>query len=354
MQRNFALDCFRALAIMLVFTGHTINSLGSPEILAPLQFGGTGVDLFFVLSGWLIGNQLFREQSKFGNIDISRFWIRRWMRTLPAYYAVLAVTIAQQYLTKDNFEFPWSHIFFTQNYNSDLNLFYVSWSLSVEEQFYLFIAPLLVVGFRLGNKVQVTALLILLLSPSFFRSLDLFNSLKETRVRLDCCAMGVLLAYLKFNQYKIWQNFAKYIRGLFYFSIALYIFYYVARYYPEWHIIEPSKLQLAIIFGIWIIWADGQKHIGEHRYHSIIMHISTRSYAMYLLHVDALAIAVHIMNRENIVFYYTTTLFITLVLSEVMYRIIEMPFINARKNFSFSKSREHNEKVINRESYTNG
>ena len=75
---------------------------------------------------------------------------------------------------------------------------------------------------------------------------------------------------------------------------------------------------------------------------------------MYLLHVDALAIASHIMNKENIVFYYTTTLFITLVLSEVMYRVIEMPFINARKNFSFSKSREHNEKVINRESYTNG
>ena len=354
MQRNFVLDCFRALAIMLVFTGHTINSLGSPEILAPLQFGGTGVDLFFVLSGWLIGNQLFKEQSKFGNIDISRFWIRRWMRTLPAYYAVLAVTIAQQYLTKNNFEFPWSHLFFTQNYNSDLNLFYVSWSLSVEEQFYLFIAPLLVVGFRLGHKVQVTALFIFLLSPSFFRSLELFNSLKETHVRLDCCAMGVLLAYLKFNQYKTWQNFAKHIQGLFYFSIALYIFYYVARYYPEWHIIEPGKLQLAIIFGIWIIWADGQKRIREHRYHSIIMHISTRSYAMYLLHVDALAIAGHIINKENIVFYYTTTLFITLVLSEVMYRIIEMPFINARKNFSFSKSREHNEKVINRESYSNG
>lgn len=97
MQRSFVLDCFSALAIMLVFTGHTILSFGSPAALAPLQFGGTGVDLFFVLSGWLIGNQILIEQNRFGNIDIPRFWIRRWMRTLPAYYTILLLTVFQYY-----------------------------------------------------------------------------------------------------------------------------------------------------------------------------------------------------------------------------------------------------------------
>ena len=354
MQRNFALDCFRALAIMLVFTGHTINSLGSPQALAPLQFGGTGVDLFFVLSGWLIGNQLLIEQQKFGNIDISRFWIRRWMRTLPAYYAVLTLTILQQYLTKDTFDFPWAYLFFLQNYQANLDIFYVSWSLSVEEQFYLFIAPLLVVGFKFGHKTLITVLLILLLSPSLFRSLELFNSLKETHVRLDCCAMGVLLAYIKSTQVKMWQNVLRYIHLLFYFSIALYAFYYIARYYPEWHVIEPSKLQLAIIFGMWVIWADSKMRSNKHRLDLIVMHISTRSYAMYLLHVDALAITSHLMDKNYMFTYYIIALSITLILSEVMYRVIEMPFINARKKFSFSRARQQIEKVPYRENYTHG
>ena len=162
MQRNFSLDCFRALAIILVFTGHSILSFGSPELLAPLQFGGTGVDLFFVLSGWLIGNQLLIEKKRFGDIQITRFWIRRWMRTMPAYYAVLSVTILQLYLTKDNFTFPWPHIFFLQNYFGDLNVFFVSWSLSVEEQFYLFIAPLFVFTLGLNKKYQILRLSLLI------------------------------------------------------------------------------------------------------------------------------------------------------------------------------------------------
>jgi peptidoglycan/LPS O-acetylase OafA/YrhL len=72
-----------------------VLSYGSPSYLAPLQFGGTGVDLFFLLSGWLIGSQLFTEKQKSSTIDVKRFWIRRWMRTMPAYFVVLLATLAQ-------------------------------------------------------------------------------------------------------------------------------------------------------------------------------------------------------------------------------------------------------------------
>ncbi len=213
MQRNFSLDCFRALAIMLVFTAHSILAFGAPAILAPFQFGGTGVDLFFVLSGWLIGNQLLLEKKKFGDIDVPRFWIRRWMRTMPAYYAVLLVTILQLYLTKEDFSFPWPHLFFLQNYLGDLSVFYVSWSLSVEEQFYLFIAPLFVLTLALDKKYQVFVLLTLLVCPSIFRYLELYSSHTETHVRLDCCAMGVLLAYLKHYKQHVWGEAQKKINA---------------------------------------------------------------------------------------------------------------------------------------------
>lgn len=339
MQRNFALDCFRALAIMLVFTGHTINSLGSPQVLAPLQFGGTGVDLFFVLSGWLIGNQLLIEKKKYGNVEIRRFWYRRWMRTLPAYYAVLSLTILQQFLTKDTFDFPWAYLFFLQNYQVNLDIFYVSWSLSVEEQFYLLIAPLMVLLFRTPKSIQILILLSLFLSPLIFRLLGWYQSSIETHVRLDCCAMGVLLAYVKHHLTYLWCKLTHCIRVVFPIAVLTYLMFYVARYNPDWGFNDPDKLVLALIFGTWIVWADQTKYSEDVKLKSLVMHVSTRSYAMYLLHVDALAITKRFISKDFIIFYYLTALVITLVLSEILYRAVEVPIMEARKRFKFSMSR---------------
>ena len=342
MQRNFSLDCFRALAIMLVFTGHSILAAGSPPSFAPLQFGGTGVDLFFVLSGWLIGNQLLIEKKKFGNIEIPRFWIRRWMRTMPAYYAVLTVTIFQLYLTKDNFSFPWAHLFFLQNYIGDLSVFYVSWSLSVEEQFYLLIAPLFVVTLKLPKRYQIFVLLILLICPSIFRHLGLFTSLNETHVRLDCCAMGVLLAYIKHYRAHLWRLSQVNIKLTLGVSIITYLFFFLARYNPEWGIGDPNKLFLSVLFGVWILWGEQTNFSADGYLPKIVMHISTRSYAMYLLHVDSLALLTKANLTENFFIFYASALFLTLILAECLYKIVELPFMRSRSYFSFAKSRSKN------------
>jgi len=346
MRRNFALDGFRALAIMMVFSGHTVSSFGATPLLAPIQFGGTGVDLFFVLSGWLIGNQLFTEYAKYGNIDISRFWIRRWMRTMPAYYAVLFVTIAQQYLTKANFSFPWAHLLFVQNYQVDLSLFYVSWSLSVEEQFYLFIAPLALLCLNLSRPFQFGVFLTLLISPFCFRNLELYQTLRETHVRLDCCAMGVFLAYLKHRLPLYWPKVLKLCKAIFPLAVVIYLFFYVARYNPQWGISEPDKLILALVFGCWITWTDTTSFEVTKLWQKLVMFISTRSYAMYLLHVDALVVTKRLLSEHNFVIYYTAAFLITLLLSEILYRLIEIPFINARKYFRFSMSRGKVERQI--------
>ncbi|MDO6566321.1 acyltransferase [Alteromonas sp. 1_MG-2023] len=339
MQRNFALDCFRALAIMMVFTGHSILAYGSPPMFAPLQFGGTGVDLFFVLSGWLIGNQLLIEKKQFGDIEVSRFWFRRWMRTMPAYYAVLTITIFQLYITKDNFSFPWAHLFFLQNYIGNLDIFYVSWSLSVEEQFYLFIAPLFVFTLKLPKRYQIFVLLTLLICPTLFRYLDLYTSLNETHVRLDCCAMGVLLAYIKHYRASIWHVLQANINLSLAVSIFAYLFFYLARYNPEWEIVDPSKLLLSVLFGIWILWGDQTNYSPSGYLSKIVMHISTRSYAMYLLHIDSLALLKRIGLSEHFLAFYALALLLTLTLSECLYRVIELPFMRVRSNFSFVRSR---------------
>lgn len=88
MQRNFGLDIMRSVSILLVLLQHIGFYISG---LAPLRLGGVGVEVFFVLSGFLIGGILFKEIHKGNNLfqTLKSFWIRRWFRILPLYYAVL-------------------------------------------------------------------------------------------------------------------------------------------------------------------------------------------------------------------------------------------------------------------------
>ncbi|MET0242867.1 MAG: acyltransferase family protein, partial [Flavitalea sp.] len=83
------LDLLRATAITVVFIHH----IGQYTQNVPhffdrvMEFGVFGVDLFFVLSGWLIGGIFFREYAQKGEVNLTSFWARRWLRTMPPYYA---------------------------------------------------------------------------------------------------------------------------------------------------------------------------------------------------------------------------------------------------------------------------
>lgn len=211
-RRYQSMDVLRAVAILLVLLSHSVLSYGAPEYLSPLQLGGTGVDLFFVLSGWLLGGQLFKEINRDGTIDIKRFWYRRWMRTLPAYYAVLALSVTQRMLTVEDAEFPYLYFIFLQNYDPPLEFFSISWSLCVEEQFYLIIAPLLAFLGMAGKKTISIVLIILFMLPSVFRHFELYNYVNETHVRFDGCILGVLLAQIHHQYKKNWETLVKYSR----------------------------------------------------------------------------------------------------------------------------------------------
>src|SRR5215469_867181 len=138
-QRIAGLDLLRALAIVLVLIAHYPKT-GGGLLNRALNLGWIGVDLFFVLSGYLIGGQFFKLLVEGNKIELGDFYLRRILRTLPSYYAVLAVYFLL------NPPPSWKYIVFAQNFDNPTR-FAPSWSLCVEEQFY-FVFPLFVLFVR--------------------------------------------------------------------------------------------------------------------------------------------------------------------------------------------------------------
>lgn len=145
-ERLHGLDRLRSVAIILVLLYHYQVGYGIPEPLAFLgldavaRFGWSGVDLFFVLSGYLITDQLLADHQRTGRIRVLRFYARRALRILPAYLAVVAVYFSVPGAGEGRGLQPlWRFLSFTQNTPIDLraNSFSHAWSLCVEWQFYL-------------------------------------------------------------------------------------------------------------------------------------------------------------------------------------------------------------------------
>ncbi len=144
-ERLHGLDHLRALAIILVFLFHYfILSGGQPAWLPDTaQFGWTGVDLFFVLSGFLISSQLFAQIKKGQPISFKDFFTRRFFRIVPAYLATVALYFCFPFFReKESLPPLWKFLTFTQNIGLNLKdngTFSHCWSLCVEEHFYLFL-----------------------------------------------------------------------------------------------------------------------------------------------------------------------------------------------------------------------
>ena len=329
-NRIRSMDLLRSLAIFMVLLAHAIFSFNNPIYLDPLQIGGIGVDLFFVLSGWLLGGQLFKEMKRTKKIDIRRFWARRWMRTLPAYYVVLLLSFAQQYLFVGNHELPWRYVIFIQNYDTPLRFFTISWSLALEEQFYLFIAPLLALLATQTRRRILLVLLCLLLLPFAFRLTELYGSVKESHVRLDGCLMGVLLAFLRVHYSSIWERLCSYALPMAVSSMCVLLLFVLARYAPTINLSGPDKLLLAFIFGFWVVLANSSIAAGRRMYFPGAHYVATRSYSMYLLHPEAYALVKPLDTMLPFPVLFVIALAVTAVLSEILYRVVELPFMKYR------------------------
>jgi peptidoglycan/LPS O-acetylase OafA/YrhL len=142
------------------------------------QIGWLGVDLFFVLSGFLIGGLLVTELQKHGRIDITRFLVRRGLKIYPAYFVFIAYlmlmpaakSFAQEgnawATTVEEWVRYWPNLLFLQNYVGS-NPAGHTWSLAVEEHFYLTL-PFALAALAAIGRVGVLIPLCLVAGPRLF------------------------------------------------------------------------------------------------------------------------------------------------------------------------------------------
>lgn len=185
--RAHGLDTLRALAILSVIAYHLsiFHDEGTlPAFLLPAaQFGWMGVDLFFVLSGYLIASQFLRPYRTALHPHLWPFYRNRLFRILPAFSVVLALYLAVP-LWRESSSLPplWELLTFTQNLFVDRSkdrAFSHVWSLCVEEHFYLFFPLIVLTAMRKRSMLITTAILVsLVLSGILIRCYFLFHLLK--------------------------------------------------------------------------------------------------------------------------------------------------------------------------------
>ncbi len=158
MKRIPSLDGLRAISILFVVLSHMSKSGHAPRIF--YYFAATGVDIFFVISGYLITSILLREREKAETINLREFYVRRAYRIFPAAFVFMAVAIVAFWP-----QFRWYHILAGALYvaNYDLTrpwIFGHLWSLSIEEQFYFLWPGALKLWFRHRVAIVVGVLLV--------------------------------------------------------------------------------------------------------------------------------------------------------------------------------------------------
>jgi peptidoglycan/LPS O-acetylase OafA/YrhL len=378
-NRVFGLDLIRAFAILLVLFSHGFDPFLAPHFpkLRSLIFMD-GVDLFFVLSGFLIGTILLKQFNfnlEYRPKIIFSFWKRRWMRTLPNYYFILFIILlvpvifpfVRGYKSAIQFNVYGSFLFFSQNlFYPQVNFFPEAWSLAVEEWFYLITPIILFVFFILLKNILskkwifLLMMLFVIITSTIFRLMigtHLSGNIEEwdanirriVVTRLDSIMFGVVGAYFKFYFPTHWKNKSlfPYLNVLCIFLLFMTHFLYVKAIDNNTHffmntlyfsfssmailmilpqmdsITKPPNFGLIGIFG------------------KIFTHISLISYSLYLTH--GYLILGHIVRYKKEYFdnlfpqtqttgiiYFIIYFVISIIVSSLLYYLIEKPFMNMR------------------------
>ncbi len=206
------LDLVRSAAITLVLLLHMNESIfrlpADAYMTRFFAWGYNGVDLFFVLSGFLIGGQIIEENLQ-GGFDFKRFYIKRILRIFPPYYfAIIAYVVISTILLRRFILADWAvqkdvffHLVYLQNYFHPKIYGGIYWTLAVEEHFYIIIPLLLYIFIRYLGKHLLPVLVFLILAGISVRFM-LYDGTKEwwynfympSHVRMDTLLFGVLAA----------------------------------------------------------------------------------------------------------------------------------------------------------------
>lgn len=362
----YGLDNLRALAIIFVLLFHSTKFFEHPDWFPKVfQFGWTGVDLFFVLSGFLISSQLFVQIKIEKTFSIKEFYIKRFFRILPIYFFVVAIYFLFPFFSNDFGKGQaltpfWKFLTFTQNFGADFSnarSFGQVWSLCVEEHFYLFLPATLILFLKTNWLKKAYLLLIILFIGGFFVRLFLWNNIEHlqntgkafdilyiqtiyipTYCRLDGLLIGVSIAALYNYLPSIFFYLSKYAN----IFITIGVFILIMSYFLFENDCSFSRTffgfpLVSIGFGLLVLGAIMPNSFLYQWKSAVLTKIAELSYALYLIHMAVIlstqTIFAELGLAKNSSLMFLLSIFFCFVLAIILHYIIEKPFMKMRKRF---------------------
>lgn len=363
--RADGLDSLRAAAITLVFMYHYMVFVSRTATFGWASVvGWVGVDLFFVLSGYLIANQLLTGIRRGERLSLGAFYARRALRTLPVFWVVLALYFLFPAVMGGRTPPPlWRFLTFTQNFGLQPGTaFSHAWSLCIEEQFYLVLPLVLVAGLRWGRgrlsgKAAGWALMLglLLLGIAARTWLWLQHGRQAdggiegyyplvyyaTLCRFDEFLPGVAVALLKNGHPALWQRLMQHGQRLLAAGVAavavmfyaVHSFYYIDGYGYGFVMSAFGYSLVAMSFALLLLAALSPRSWLYRLRIPGAMPLALWSYSIYLSH-KAVAVIVQKPLQGIGLTPGWQLLIITLacvVTGAVLYRLVEAPFMALRQ-----------------------
>lgn len=333
-----SLDGLRAIAILAVLWHHTtVPILGWPIS----GRGFLGVDLFFVISGFLIVTLLLREKTQTGGISLRNFYIRRILRIFPPYYLMLLIVGATALLKPGNTsaatwnDLPYA-IFFLSNLVPMQSMLAITWSLSVEEQFYL-LAPTLEKYMRHGLVILLAAVYVLVSLPpfGFFPQLELPSFFREAT--FGPIILGAGLAHTLNNPRGF--MFVQRVLGWKLAPVFSLILVLIVAGYPEGDIRGWARLAMHWSFVIFVASCvvREQHLLRPMLFWWPVRRLGVVSYGMYLYHLIVLHFVVKVLTALGtswqLICFIATTL-ATWFVAEASYHFYEKRFLAMKAKFA--------------------